>query len=178
MSFFRKFGSIEYKLDGYSKEAMNIITAAVLKRLNVDKTYVYQKYVVPAGASPESLANDLYRDSSKYWVILLVNSIVNPFLDWPMSADVLEEIVEAKYGSVNKILYFNNLETGFQLDDVEDAEMRVFIETNPIPVHIHPVTAMEHESTLNIQRGEIIVVAPRYINNFVDAFEKSIEGKE
>lgn len=178
MGFFKKFGTIEYKLDGFSKDAMNIITAAILKKLNVDKTYVYQNYVVPAGASPESLANELYQDAQKYWTILLVNGVVNPFLDWPVSDSVIEEITVKKYGSVNKVLFFRDLETGFLLDDIDDAEMREYIEEgNPIPYNITPITALAYEADLNRKRGEIIVIAPRYINQFVDLFNKTIEGK-
>lgn len=178
MSFFKKFGVIEYKLDGYSKEAMNIVTAAILKRLNADKSFVFQSYVVPAGATPESLAEELYSDAEKYWTILLVNGIVNPFTDWPVSSEVLEKIVEKKYGSTNQILYFKDLNTGFFLDDVADAQMRELIENNqPIPHNIHPVSALEYETTLNLEKSKIIVVAPRYINRFVDVFNKSIEGK-
>lgn len=178
MSFFKKFGTIEYKLEGFSKEAMNIVTAAVLKRLNVDKTYVYQSYIVQAGMTPEGLAYELYNDPHKYWSILLVNGIVNPFLEWPVNDTVLEELIIAKHGSVNKILHFIELDTEFQLDDVADAQMRAWIaEGNPMPHNIHPVTALEYETNLNRERAKITVVAPRYINRFVDLFNKTIEGK-
>lgn len=178
MSFFKKFGTIEYKLDGYSKEAMNIVTAAVLKRLNVDKTFVYQKYVVPAGATPESLADDLYQDPNKYWTILLVNSIVNPFIEWPVNDHVLEELVEKRYGSITRILHFIDTTTKFQLDDVDDAAMRELIQSGEaIPFNIHPVTAIEYETELNRLRAQIVVVSPKHINRFVDLFNKSIEGK-
>lgn len=178
MTFFKKFDSIEYKLDGYSKEAMNIITAAILKRLNVDKTFVYQKYTVPAGATPESLANELYRDPKLYWTILIVNSIINPFLDWPVPDHVLEEIVVKKYGSVGHIVHFKDMTTGFILDDVDDANIRQLIENgHSIPHNIHPVTSLEYETDLNRMRAQIVVVAPKYINRFVDLFNKSIEGK-
>ena len=178
MSFFKKFGTIEYKIDGFSKEAMNIVTAAILKRMNIDKNYILQRYVVQAGASPESIANDLYKDPHKYWTVLFVNSIVNPFLEWPMKPEVLEEVVKIKYGNPNTILYFTNLTNGFRLDDVAEKAMRTFIESSPMPAHIHPVTAIAHEQELNRQRGEIYVIGPKYINLFVDTFHKVIEGKE
>lgn len=178
MAFFKKFGTIEYVLDGYSKEAMNIVTAAVLKRLNVDKTYVYQSYVVPAGMTPEALAEELYKDPHKHWTILLANSIVNPFLEWTVNDSVLEELIIRKYGTVNKIVHFIELDTDFQLDDVADAQMRDWIaQGNPMPHNIHPVTALEYETELNRERAQITVVAPRYINRFVDLFNKTIEGK-
>lgn len=177
-SMFKKFPVVSYSLDGYSKDAMNIVTAAALKRINIDRSYVYQTYDVPAGTSPEALANELYRDPTLCWVFFLVNGMVNPLLDWPMSDEVLEEYVASVYGSVNTILYFTSLEDGYRLDDVAEAEVRAFIDLgNPMPANVHPVTALEHESGLNRVRGKITIIAPRYINQFVDLFNKTIEGK-
>lgn len=177
-SFFKKFPTISYSLDGYSKDAMNIVTAAVLKRINVDKSYVYQTYDVPNGSSPESLAYELYKDPTLCWVFFLVNGMINPMLDWPMADEVLEEYVAVVYGSLYDIVYFTNVQTGYRLDDVAEQEVREFIEEgNPVPADIHPVTALEYESEVNRKRGNITIIAPRYINQFVDLFNKSIEGK-
>jgi len=177
-SFFKKFPTIAYSIDGYSKEAMNIISAAILKRINIDKAYIYQSYDVPNGMTSMALANELYKDPTLEWTFFLVNAMVNPLLDWPMDDDVLEEFVEMKYGSINTILYFTDVHTGFRLDDVAEAEVRAYMEANgTIPANVHPVTAHEHESDLNRKRGKIKIVAPRHINQFVDLFNKSIEGK-
>lgn len=177
-SFFKKFPVINYSLDGYNKDAMNIVAAAVLKRLNVDKTYVYQSYDVPTGASPESLAYDLYKDPSLCWVLFLVNGMVNPLLDWPMSDEVLEEYTTLNHGSLNKILYFIDLNTGFRLDDVAHAEMQIIVNNGgEIPHNISPVTALAFEAEENRKRGKIVIVAKQYMNQFVDTFNKSIEGK-
>lgn len=176
-SFFKKFPVINYSLDGYNKDAMNIVTAAVLKRINVDKSYVYQTYDVPNGSSPESLAYELYKDPTLCWAFFLVNGMINPILDWPMTDEVLEEHTLAKYGSLYTIVYFTDLE-GYRLDDVAEKEVRDFLELgNPMPHNVHPVTALEYESELNRARGKITIIAPRYINQFVDLFNKSIEGK-
>ncbi|WEM34222.1 tail tube associated baseplate protein [Xanthomonas phage X1] len=176
-SFFKKFPVLSYTLDGYNKDAMNIVTAAVLKRINVDKSYVYQSYDVPNGATAESLAYDLYKDPTLCWVFFLVNGMVNPLLDWPMDDSVLEEFVVAKYGSLYSVVYFTDLD-GYRLDDVAEAAVRAYVDAgNPMPANVHPVTALEAESELNRKRGKIVIVAPRYINQFVDLFNKSIEGK-
>jgi Base plate wedge protein 53 len=176
-NFFKKFPVLNYALEGYSKDAMNIVTAVVLKRINVDRSYVYQTYDVPAGASPESLANELYRDPSLCWVFFLVNAMVNPLLDWPMSDEVLEEYVAATHDSIYDIVYFTDLD-GYRLDEVAEKEVRDFIEAgNPMPYNVHPVTAIEEASELNRKRGKITIIAARYINQFVDLVNKSIEGK-
>ena len=158
---------------------MNILTAAIVKHMNVDKSYVYQRYIIPDGASPESVANALYGDPEKYWTILLINGIVDPFTGWPMDQTVLENWVAAKHGSPNAILYFTNVETGRQYDSVMEAEFREMIANDePLPMLVHPVTALEHEGNLNQEKSEIVVITRRYINQFVDMFNKSIEGKE
>ena len=176
--FFKKFSTIPYALDGYSKDAMSIITAAVLKHINVDQSYVYQKYIIPSGASPESLAYQLYGDAEKYWTILYVNAIVDPFTEWPMAPEILEEWVEKKYGDINKVLHFVDVVSGEYFDDVEQSVLFSYLEEgSPIPHNAHPVTALDYESNLNRQRGEIVVISPKYINTFVDMFNKSIEGK-
>jgi hypothetical protein len=176
--FFKKFPVIQYSLDGYSKDAMNIVTAAILKRVNVDKSYVYQQYDIPNGATPESLANELYKDPNLGWTFFLVNAMVNPLLDWPMEDSVLEEYTVAKHGSLNKIVHFIDLNTGFRLDDYAESQMQIIISNgDAIPVNISPVQALAFEADLNRKRGRITIIAPRYINSFVDLFHKSIEGK-
>ena len=176
-SFFKKFPVLSYTLEGYSKDVMNIVTSAVLKRINVDKSYVYQTYDVPSGASPESLAYELYRDATLCWVFFLVNSMVNPLLDWPMSDEVLEEFVAATHTSIYDIVYFTDLE-GYRLDEVAEKTVRDFIALgNPIPVNVSPVTALEEATELNRKKGNITIISARYINQFVDLFNKSIEGK-
>jgi len=176
---FDKFSTTPYSLDGYSKEAMNILTAAIVKHVNVDQAFVYQRYIVPAGTSPESLAYELYSDADKYWTILLVNGIVNPFLDWPMDAHTLEEYVKVKYTDPESVLYFTNLQTGKQYDDVASEAFYALLENgDPLPQNVHPVSPLEHEANENSRKSEIMVIAPRYINIFVDTFNKSIQGIE
>lgn len=176
---FDKFGTTPYTVDGYSKEAMNILTAAIIKHINVDQAFVYQRYIVPAGTTPESLADELYSDASKYWTILLVNAIVNPFLDWPMDAQTLEEYVKVKYADPDSVLYFTNLQTGKMYDDVAAEGFFALLEDgDPLPQNVHPVGPLEHEAIENSRKSEIVVIAPRYINIFVDTFNKSIQGIE
>ncbi|QFR57944.1 baseplate wedge protein [Stenotrophomonas phage Moby] len=179
MGFFNKFGTVNYSLDGYNKDAMNIITAAIVKRLRVDESYVHMRYTISDGEIPEGVANELYKDPQLYWTILLVNAIVNPFLEWPVSTDVLEDIVKAKYGNVNKIIAWQNNTTGLYYDDVDSAKWQAMVDNGQqLPMAVHPVTALAWENDLNTKRAQIVVVDPKYINLFVDMFNKVVEGTQ
>lgn len=176
--FFKNFGTINYTLDGYTQKAMNILTAAILKRLNVDKTFLFQKHMVADGQTIESLSKDLYNDANLGWTILLVNSIIDPFLEWPMSQNTLEAHVERNYPSPHTIVRFIRIDSGWEVDEIDDRNYRELIKNGqPLPINISPVTAMEHENQLNNARRDILVVSPREIFRFVDAFNKVIDGE-
>lgn len=179
MGFFSKFGTVNYTLDGYNKDAMNIISAAIVKRLRVDESYVHMRYTISDGEIPESVANELYGDPQLYWTILLVNGIVNPFTQWPVSTDVLEEVVEAKYGDINKIVAWKNNSTGLYYDDVDSAKWQAMVDDGEqLPMDVHPITALALENDLNTARAQIVVVDPKYVNLFVDMFNKVLEGNQ
>lgn len=175
--FFSKFSTINYTVDGYNKDAENILTSTVLKQLNVNKALLVQNYNVPAGMSPEVLAEELYKDPTLWWTFFLINNKVNPLTDWPMSDEALEEYTLKKYGDVNKILYFVDITKNKRLDDVADAQMREYLETHDVPFNIQVVTALTYESELNRDKGFITVLSPKFINTFVDTFNQNIQGK-
>ena len=173
--FFKRFDQIDYKLDGVSKATMNIVTAAILKRLNVDRNYIFQKYVVKEGETIDMLAHRLYKDPTLGWTILLVNGMVDPFNEWTMDLQTLEDYTVAKYGTTDTIVEFRYIDSGWILDDIEERDVRELIENSqPIPINVFPLTALELETERNNERRQITLVSPRYIRQFVDEFYKAI----
>jgi len=178
MTFFKYFPTVSYSVDGFSKDAVNILTAALPRRLNVDRTYVFQTYRITSGQTPESLANELYKEPNYHWTILIINDIVNPFLDWPMNDEELEDYCTIKYDDVYGIHHFIKLDSGKFVDDVNDALYRQMIEDGEtLPFNISPVTNFQYETDQNESKREILVVNPQYISQFVDSFNKAIQGK-
>lgn len=174
--FFRSFGTIEYSLEGFSKKTMNIVTAAILRRLNVDQTYVYRTHTVSDGQHYDSLSYELYKDGTWGWTILLVNGIVNPYTDWPMDANTLEEYTRKKWGSTEALVEFRYLDTGWVLDDVDSKKCIEIMERgDPLPINVTPISSFEYENEINNAKRDILVIDPKYIRKFVDAFEKEIE---
>ena len=175
---FKRIGTIEYAVDGYRSMAANILTAAVVKHIDIDKAFLYQKYNVPAGLTPEALAYKLYNDADLYWVLLYVNGIVNPFLDWPMDENTLSDWIAGEYGDINKVIHFKDVNTGLYIDDALTAEYYALLTSgDTLPYNIHPVTALEYETERNHRKSEIVIITPRYVRRFVDVYEKTIAGK-
>ena len=67
------------------------------------------RYTVKTGDTPASLAYYLYGSDKYEWIIYCINSIVNPYYDWPLSEDDFYEMIEEKY--LNKSCFFLNLDS-------------------------------------------------------------------
>ena len=172
MGYFKKFGQIDYG----GVKAANILTVVLPSHLNIDKAFVYQNYNVIDGETPESIADKLYKDPQLYWTILVVNSIVNPYTDWPIEESVFEEFVSKKYGDIFGVHHFWDNRIDRICDDVADAEFRV-IPAEDLPYYIIPKTNLDYEREINEERREIIVINPRYVSQFVEVYNRAIEGK-
>ena len=55
------------------------------------------RYQIKDGDTPRSLANLLYGSERYEWIFYCMNSIVNPYYDWPLSEDSFYEMIETKY---------------------------------------------------------------------------------
>jgi hypothetical protein len=62
-----------------------------------ENTSVFYEYEVRDGDTPEIIANKIYGDSEKHWVILSLNDIVDPNYDWPLEQRTLVRFIDEKY---------------------------------------------------------------------------------
>jgi len=77
----------------------NITTRFSFEQKFKDNSSVYYKYDIRDGDTPEILASKLYDSSEKHWVILLMNDIVDPLYDWPLSQSNIIKFIDSKYSS-------------------------------------------------------------------------------
>ncbi len=66
-----------------------------------ENSVVYYDYIIPEGETPEILASKFYNSPERHWIILMLNNIVNPLLDWPMSYYSLNKYIDLKYSANN-----------------------------------------------------------------------------
>ena len=175
--YFKFYPTINYKIDGEYKEMLNI----VLSNNAVDDIYNDQYFdtMVIEEQTPEELSFDLYRDTQYYWVLLYVNKIVNPYEDWVISSELLEDYCKGKYGSKEAMLqpkYFTDTTTKQIIVGVE--EERVLEEwkaTEIVPIGYDMTTIYEYEQAINDKKRYIRYVPVSKILSFVDRFETAIK---
>lgn len=99
---------------------------------NSDLFYTYD---VKDGERPEHIAHKLYKDSTKHWIILMSNNIIDPQYDWVLSMNSFEAYIKKKYSSIifnlkSTETYSNNFtieETVFQGSTVDKSSAQATV---------------------------------------------------
>ena len=104
--FFSNYPRIAYDISGSNSTvpnytvAVNLMIRNKLKDTVEDDVTIYYPYVVPEGMRPDVLSYQYYGDTIYTWTIFLVNNIVDPYWEWPLSYKDFREYISDKYGSV------------------------------------------------------------------------------
>lgn len=156
-----------YKIGERTQEITDIITAVTLKRLNIDKTFLYLDEYIHAGETPEAISYRLYGDVRFWGIILLVNNIVDPFTGLPMTHDLLVEYTKAKYGDPYALHWFYDEKMNRICDDRSSLRWRAMYEKGePLPHYIVPVSHIDYETKVNEDKMLITIINPSYIHTF------------
>ena len=167
---FEKLPSLRYPYEG-GIEMAGIVLANLPSRLNIDRSYIIERKFIADAESPEGIAHRLYKRADLHWVTMYINSICDPYTEWPIPEAFLRTYADLKYGvnSIETIHHLLDTQTGEELDPG--------FASPPYPHHITPVSYFMHEQNLNNAKREVIAISPRYIHQFVDFYNELIAGK-
>lgn len=101
MKYFENFPTTIYTLDTnvLSPQAVtDIFARSAFLREIANNTSIAYEYNIKESDSPEIVAHKVYGDPYRNWVILLFNQIINPFYDWPLKSNALDNYIFKKYG--------------------------------------------------------------------------------
>jgi hypothetical protein len=189
MSYFSRFPYVAYTLDSgvtYS------VVADILRRISVSQDTkenysLYEEYTVKDGETPEIVSFKFYNDTQYHWVILLINDIIDPRFDWPLTEKQLYNYSSVKYGAnISAVRYYtiSNTDTtvvdptqSYRLKDI-DAGQSVGSDGGPVfPfADAYPVTNLDHEAKVNEEKRNIRVLRPKFLAAFLSEYEAVING--
>jgi hypothetical protein len=108
--FFKYFPKTPYTLSPDNIDYLTNITSKVsFEKEFRDNSVVYYEYLISDGETPDIIAHKIYGSSERHWIILLLNEILNPQFDWPLSDSSLKKYIDVKYQSEQ---YANNSTEG------------------------------------------------------------------
>ena len=159
-------------------EIKNLFRRAKLRDDLQNNFTVFEKYEIPMGLRPDTVAEELYGSDELDWVVLTVAGILNVRNEWPLSDRDLYEYSLDKYGeSLNSTRFFETKET-------KDSNGRLILPkgkvvdsnfTIPKPgepnATINPVVGIsnyEYETRINDEKRNIFVLREEYLQQFLN----------
>lgn len=110
-NYFSKFPQLYYSYDSFNTAELitNIMARFSLEKETKDNTSIYYEYDVQEGDTPEIVASKIYDSPERHWVVLMMNDIVDPQYDWPLTTITLNNYIDEKYSNT---AYANSNTTG------------------------------------------------------------------
>lgn len=99
-AYFSYFPSLVYTLDANNSNIQyltNIFARSTFLKNIAENTSAYYRYSVKDSDTPEIIADKLYGNPFRAWIVLLFNNIVNPNYDWPLKSEALDDYIIKKY---------------------------------------------------------------------------------
>ena len=172
MGYFRELPNLLYPsfLPEKTSSLDYIEVKNIFRRVKVrDDLYnnfvVFQKYEIPEGARPDTVAEDVFGSPNLDWVILTVAGILNVRNEWPLSNRDLYNYCLDKYDdSLNSVRFFETKE-------VKNADGKLILpkgkvvdsgftipNPNNVSANLNPVVGIsnyEYETRLNDEKRNI-----------------------
>ena len=176
-SFFSQFPKINYNLSGVNGNT-NIVTD-IFRRVKIrskiaDNVSLLDKYDVAEGEKPEDIAYKIYGDTDYFWVVTLVNNIVNRFYDWPLPEFVFQQYLKDKYSNPDGIHHYEVTQTSGKQTGEGPADYSHKLEVNSTHPGAQSVSNREYENRLQDQKRQINILLPKYLATFEQEFRRLI----
>ena len=174
-AFFDVFPKIQYDINknGMLVTSTNIMVRYKIRDVVLKYTESLFNYVVRDGEKPFVVADRYYGRPELSEFILITNSIIDPYFDWPLSSSEFDDYIETKYGSVptatqTVYAYYQIIQPRTQYYDgtiVEERSLRVDQSTylGLVDEERKLVYAYDYEHDLNESKREISLIKPSYI---------------
>ena len=133
MPYFRELPDLEYQspfVDSNSSQnyvrAKNLFRRVKLRDDLKNVFTLFNKYQIPEGARPDTVAEEVYGKSEYDWVVLMTAGIINVRDEWPLSNKDLYTYAEEVYGNdLNAIHHYETTE-------VKDSNGRLILPAGKI----------------------------------------------
>ena len=185
MGYFRELPNLRYPSFLKDKtssldyvEVKNIFRRAKIRDDLQNNFTVFDKFQIPEGARPDTVAEALYGSAQFDWVVLTTAGIINVRSEWPLSNRDLYNYAYNKYGeSLNSVRFYETTK-------VKDSSGRLILPagkvvdsdfTIPKPdeptATLNPVLGInnfEYETRLNEEKRSIFVLREAYLQEFLN----------
>jgi len=176
-SFFSQFPKVNYNLSGVNGNTINVTD--IFRRVKIrskiaDNVSLLDKYDVSEGEKPEDVAYKIYGDADYFWVVTLVNNIVNRYYDWPLDSYSFQRYINDKYSNPAGIHHYEITQSSGKQSGDGPADYSHKLEVNSDYPGAQSVSNREYEDRLQDEKRQINILLPKYLGTFEDEFRSLI----
>tara|TARA_B100000287_G_scaffold126329_1_gene118442 strand:- start:1513 stop:2055 length:543 start_codon:yes stop_codon:yes gene_type:complete len=175
--YFSSFPTIKYNLDGVNgttNDVTDIFRRVKARSKIADNVTLFDNYDVHEGEKPEDVAYKIYGEADYFWVVTLVNNIVNRYYDWPLDSFSFQEYVKDKYSNPDGIHHYEVTQSSGKQTGDGPADYSHKLEVNSDYPGAQSVSNREYEQRIQDEKRQIRVLLPRHLPIFEDEFRKLI----
>ena len=175
--YFQQFPKIQYdmKSDGNVKLATDIFRRVKVRSKVKDNLALLDKYDVESGEKPEDVAFKVYGSTDYWYVVCLMNNIVDRNHDWPKSFQAFETYVNDKYAEPGGIHHYEKAQSSGSTTQQGPGNFDHVVEVNSTDPDGQSVSNYEYEQRLQDQKRQIKLLDKAYLNTFVEEFERLVK---
>lgn len=178
MSYFSYFPKILYDISGNKNDRIvtDLFNKLKVREKIINEISLYSTVDVIDGDTPESLAYKYYGDTEYHWVILLINNIVDRYYGWPLTVEQFESYINDKYENPDDAHHYEITQQSGRTEGEGPSDYTYKLEVNSTVSGATPVSNREYEQRLQDQKRQIKVLDSKYLQLFVEEFEKIIKS--
>lgn len=172
---FNEYPVVDYdiKKDGQTQAIRNYLKRFSFRESIRDTAASYSEWIVRDEDTPEIIAHKLYGSTHYYWLIMLLNLILDPLFGWPLTDRELYQFVEAKYGAAG-IRAHHHWESD---DPVEIKDLPAGIIVDERYHRKVSITNYAYEYNLNEAKRNIKLLKPEYLPDVLSEWQKIKESE-
>lgn len=192
MQYFKNFSAIYYTLNNETRLLVDITKRVILEGEVVNNTDAYVEYQVKDTDTLQSISNAIYDQTYPFWVIMLVNRMLNPYIALPFNEANLLKYISNKYGENNvyNIHHYED-ENGNIVDYpllfennnyyrvINNSKIQInknLIYNNQLYQKSTPITNYDYENRINESKRNIKLLKPEFLDTIVEQFNSAVEG--
>ena len=175
--YFDQFPIIDYTLSGVNgntTEVTDIFRRVKARNKIADNVTLFDNYDVAEGEKPEDVAYKVYGESDYFWVVTLVNNIVNRYYDWPLDSFSFQQYIKDKYSNPDGIHHYEVTQSSGKQTGDGPADYSHKLEVNSDYPGAQSVSNREYEQRIQDSKRQIRVLSPQYLNAFEEEFTNLI----
>ena len=177
MQYFNEFPTMKYNISGVNGDTKDITD--IWRRVKVrskiaNNLALYDSFDVPEGDSPETVSYKVYGSTDYFWVVCLLNNVVNRFYDWPLDEYNFQQYVADKYDNVEAIHHYEITQKSGKQKGDGPSDYSHMIECNSDEAGAGAVSNIEYERREQDKKRQIKLLTPGYLNSFIDEFRNLI----